>query len=59
MKPLYVGLLVSAVVFIAGAIRVSWDYLMKQCPWCHKPWSILGDRTEHNKVCAKAHLKSI
>jgi hypothetical protein len=58
MTPLDVSLLVVALVLIAGVVHVSWDYLMKRCPWCHKPWNTLGDRTEHNKVCAKAHLKS-
>lgn len=51
MNARYVGLIVAGVVFVAGAVRVSWDYFRKQCPWCHKPWDSLGDRREHLKTC--------
>lgn len=54
MNAQYVGLLIAVVVFVAGAVRVSWDYFRKQCPWCHKPWDLLGDKREHLKKCATA-----
>jgi hypothetical protein len=58
MTALSVGVLIAVVVFAAGAVRVSWDYIRKQCPWCHESWDSLGNRSEHLKTCTKANRQS-